>query len=81
MDPNPSIRTHGWVGGDGAAKKEKEKKRTHPRSCMKLQIGHATSLCFWKESGMTGCFEMTLISFLFFLDGLLSLSLSLSLSQ
>ena len=34
---------------------EKGKEETHPRSCVKLQMGQATSLCLWRESGMTGC--------------------------
>ena len=37
---------------------------TDPKSCMKLQMGHATSLCLWKASGMTGCSIPTPISFL-----------------
>ena len=37
---------------------------TDPKSCMKLQMGHATSLCLWKASGMTGCSILTPISFL-----------------
>lgn len=46
----------GERGGGSGMGKAKGRKTSYPRSCMKLQMGQATSLCFWKESGMTGCF-------------------------
>ena len=39
----------------GWASLQRKRVGTHPRSCVKLQMGQATSLCLWRESGMTGC--------------------------
>ena len=55
-----------WVppiacGGKGGRRPRRARrgKETHPRSCMKLQMGHATSLRLCSESGMTGCWRVT----------------------
>ena len=51
-------RERGRWGRAERSHSEKGEGGTHPRSCVKLQMGQATSLCLWRESGMTGCFSL-----------------------